>query len=57
LGPFQLDISQLPSDAIESRTDQGGLGRAVTNLTIQPDYPVKIVLVPVNSPEAKGQDK
>lgn len=48
-GPFQIDVSQLPPDAIEERTDTGGEGIPETSLTINSKYPIRVVLVPVGT--------
>lgn len=49
-GQFQIDASQLPSDAIETRVDSGGQGVPVTSLTIDYRYPIRVVLVPAKQP-------
>ena len=55
-GAFQIDVSRLPPDAIESRVDRGGDDAPVTSLVIRQDYPVRIMLVPATTqPSATGQ--
>lgn len=49
-GQFQIDVSQLPPDAVESRVDENGQGVPVTTLTIDQRYPIRIVLVPAANP-------
>jgi hypothetical protein len=49
-GPFVIDTSRLPPDAIETRIDTGVSGAPVTQMTINMKYPVRIVLVPVTQP-------
>jgi outer membrane lipopolysaccharide assembly protein LptE/RlpB len=44
-GQFQVDTSQLPSDAVETRVDSGGPGAPVISLTIKQRYPIRVVLV------------
>ena len=46
-GQFQIDVSQLPADAIKTRVDSGGPGVPVTTLTIDQRCPIRVVLVPV----------
>ncbi len=55
IGPFQIDASRLPPDAIESRVDRGTEGDPVTSITLKQDYPVKILLVPATQPRAAGR--
>jgi hypothetical protein len=43
-GPFRVDISQLPSDAVESQTEAGGRGKPVTKLKLKHNYEVEVVL-------------
>jgi hypothetical protein len=52
-GPFQIDVSRLHEDAIESHTDSGEKGTPVTSLVIKTGYPVKIVFVPSTETETK----
>ena len=49
-GSFQIDTSQLPPDAIETRVDSGSQGVPVTRLTIDSQYPIRIVFVPATQP-------
>jgi hypothetical protein len=51
IGQFQIDTSQLPSEAIKSRSDRGSEGAPVTSLEIDQKYRVRIVLVPENENE------
>lgn len=53
-GQFEIDASQLPSDAIESQEDSGGQGAPVTKLTIKDRYSIRVVLVPVNTKQGAG---
>jgi hypothetical protein len=46
-GQFEIDVSQLPADAIQSQTTTGGAGAPVTSLTIDSKYRIRVVLVPV----------
>ena len=50
IGQFQIDASQLPPDAIETRVDSGSQGAPVTSLTINMKYPIRVVLVPAKQP-------
>ena len=50
VGQFQIDASQLPSDAIETRVDNNDQGVPVTTLTIDYRYPIRVVLVPADQP-------
>jgi hypothetical protein len=43
-GPFRIDVSQLPPEAVQSRTETGGPGKPETRLTLNMDYEVEIVL-------------
>jgi len=43
-GQFQLDTSELPSDAIESTVDTGSPGDPVKRITLNMDYEIEIVL-------------
>ncbi len=47
-GQFQIDTSQLPSNAIVSRSDSGSVGAPVTSLEIDQKYRIRVVLVPDN---------
>ncbi len=49
-GQFQIDTSQLPPDAIETRVDDSSQGVPVTTLTIDYRYPIQVVLVPAKQP-------
>jgi hypothetical protein len=52
-GPFQIDVSALPSDAIKSNVVQhrnGKKGLPVTSIEIDQNYPVKVIIVPATSP-------
>ncbi len=49
-GQFQIDVSQLPEDAVKSRVDSGGEGSPLTRLTIDQKYPIRVVLVPAKQP-------
>jgi hypothetical protein len=49
-GQFEIDVSQLPADAIKSKTTHGGEGTPVTKITIDEKYPIRVVLVPVTKP-------
>jgi hypothetical protein len=55
-GQFQIDTSQLPPDAIVKRDDIGGVGRPVTSLTINQEYPIRVVLVPVTEDESTTEE-
>ena len=52
-GPFEIDASGLPPDAIESREDRE-VG-AETSLVLKPGYAVKVLLVPATQPDANRQ--
>jgi hypothetical protein len=52
-GQFQIDVSQLPPDAIKTRVDTDTQGVPVTSLTIDQRYPIRVVLVPAT--EDKNQ--
>ncbi len=49
-GQFQIDASQVPPDAIETRVDSGSQGAPVTSLTINSRYAVRVLLVPATQP-------
>ena len=51
-GQFQIDVSQLPPDAITKRADSGGEGIPVTSLTIDQEYPIRVVLMPADNDES-----
>jgi hypothetical protein len=42
---FQIDTSQLPSDAIDRRSDRGGEGAPVSSLELNSKYRLRVVLV------------
>jgi hypothetical protein len=46
-GQFQIDTSQLPSDALRQRENRGSDGAPVSTLEIDERYPIRVVLVPV----------
>jgi hypothetical protein len=50
-GQFKIDTSQLPSDAVISRSIRGGEGRPVTSLEIDQKYDIRVMLVPVKEDE------
>jgi hypothetical protein len=52
IGQFEIDASQLPRDAIETRVDSGSQGTPVTSLTIDSRYAVRVLLVPAKQPRA-----
>ncbi len=52
-GPFEIDTSQLPAGAIQSRSIDRGQG--LTTLTIKQGYSVRVVLVPAKGKE--GDDE
>ena len=43
-GPFRIDTSQLPDNAIKSQKETGPLGKVETSLTLNMDYEFEIVL-------------
>jgi len=43
-GAFRIDTSGLPPDAIESKTETGGPGKPVTQITLNMDYEIEVVL-------------
>ncbi len=43
-GQFRVDTSELPSNAIESRSDSGGPGHPLTRIKIKMDYEIEVVL-------------
>ncbi len=43
-GPFRIDTSELPPNAIKSQTETGGPGKPETRLTLNMDYEFEIVL-------------
>ena len=43
-GKFLIDTSALPPDAIETRTVTGGPGNPVTQITLNMDYEIEVVL-------------
>jgi hypothetical protein len=49
-GQFQIDTSQLPPGAVEMRVDDDSEGVPVTSLTIDQQYPIRVVLVPATQP-------
>jgi len=54
-GPFRIDVSELPREAIQSRTETGGSGKPETRLTLNMDYEFEIVLRLVDKNEASLQ--
>ncbi|WP_165233078.1 hypothetical protein [Aquisphaera insulae] len=51
-GPIEVDLSQLPSDAVESRVEKkDSCGSPITELRIFTKQPVKIVIVPIDRPK------
>lgn len=46
-GQFQIDTSQLPSDAVEQSVDTGSPGHEVKRIFLKMDYDIEIVLRPV----------
>ncbi len=56
IGQFQIDVSQLPPDAIEGRIDSGQQGDPLTKLTINYRYPIRIVLVPATENKPSPQN-
>jgi hypothetical protein len=51
IGEFQIDTSQLPPDAIESRV-VGGRTEPKTIIEVKQGYPLKVILVPATQPRA-----
>lgn len=49
-GQFQIDTSQLPPGAVETRVEDSRQGTPVTKLIIDDRYPVRVVLVPAKQP-------
>ena len=50
-GPFIIDTSQLPPDAISKRVEKKDVcGGPITELLIFPNRPIKIVLMPTAQP-------
>lgn len=49
-GQFQIDTSQLPADAVETRVEDSRQGTPVTRLIIDDWYPIRVVLVPAKKP-------
>ena len=43
-GPFRIDTSQLPSDAIVTQSQTGGSGKPETRVELKMDYEFEIVL-------------
>ncbi|MCA9094031.1 MAG: hypothetical protein KDA68_11120 [Planctomycetaceae bacterium] len=43
-GPFRIDTSQLPDNAIKSQKETGPLGKVETSLTLNMDYEFEIVI-------------
>jgi len=43
-GQFHIDTSELPSDAIEEKSDSGGPGDPMTRITLNIDYEIEVVL-------------
>jgi hypothetical protein len=43
-GPFRIDTSQLPSNAIVTQSETGGPGKPETRLKLSMDYEFEIVL-------------
>ncbi len=54
-GQFKLDTSDLPSDAIQSTVDAGGLGDPVRSITLNQNYDFEIVLRLVGSTSDAGR--
>jgi hypothetical protein len=47
-GPIEVDLSQLPADAVLSRVEKNGsCGAPITEIRIQPNQPFKVVIVPI----------
>jgi len=46
---FTLDVSHLPADAVEQRTEDGRAG-PVTRIELRAGYPVRVILVPATPP-------
>ena len=44
IGPFRIDTSQLPPNAVESQTETRGPGKPETRFTLNSDYKFEIVL-------------
>ena len=44
IGPFRIDVSEIPTNAIESRTETGGPGKLETRLALNSNYEFEIVL-------------
>jgi hypothetical protein len=43
-GPFRIDTSALPPDAVEARTDNGETSGPATRITLNMDYEIEVVL-------------
>jgi hypothetical protein len=50
MGPFLVDASRLPADAVQRVDGVDHWGNPVTSLTISEKYPVQIVLMPATQP-------
>ena len=51
-GPFRIDTSQIPPNAIETQTETGGPGKPETRLTLNNSYEFEIVLRLVDKNES-----
>jgi len=51
IGPFRIDTSEIPPNAIESQTETGGPGKPETRLTLNSNYEFEIVLRLVDKKE------
>jgi hypothetical protein len=45
-GQFRIDMSQIPPDAIKTEVKNNNSGSPVTSLTIDSEYPIRILIVP-----------
>ena len=46
-GPFTVDTSRLPADAVQRRIDDAN---SVETITVNQNYPVRVLLVPATQP-------
>ena len=56
IGPFRIDTSEIPPNAIESKTETAGPGKPETRLTLNSNYEIEIVLRLVDKNETSAHN-